>query len=141
VVDKPVPEPEEASAFYWDGAARGELLVTRCLPNGHLFHPPDVSCPVCGSDELRPFAVSGRGTVYSFAVVRQAFDPAFLADVPYVVALVALDEDPTVRIVTNIVSTPVDDVVVGMPVEVVFETRGAHHIPQFRPVAREAGAA
>jgi uncharacterized OB-fold protein len=141
VVEKPVPEPDEASASYWEGAASGQLLVTRCVPNHHLFHPPDVACPVCGSDELESIAVSGRGSVYSFAVVRQAFDPAYLDDVPYVVALVALDEDPSVRILTNIVETRIDDVVIGMPVEATFERRGSGAIPQFRARSLDARTA
>ena len=138
---KPIPEPDDVSAFYWDGAARGRLLVSRCAPYGHLSHPPDVSCPVCGSDELEAVAVSGLGSVYSFAVVRQAFDPAFLADVPYVVALVELDEQPGLRVLTNIVDADIGEIDVGMPVELTFEHRDGQAVPQFRPRASAKGVA
>ncbi|HXY94114.1 MAG TPA: Zn-ribbon domain-containing OB-fold protein [Acidimicrobiia bacterium] len=129
----PVPEGDALTAFYWDGAAAGRLLVTRCVPHGHLSHPPEVSCPVCGSEEVVPVEVSGRGSVYSFTVVRQAFDPAFLAELPYVVALVELDEQPGLRVLTNIVECDVDAVEIGMAVEVTFEARDGTAIPQFRP--------
>src|SRR5262245_62080466 len=74
---KPAPAPDDVSAFYWEGAARGVLVVAACVPAGHLNFPPDVACSVCGSRELEPHEVSGRGSVYSFTVVRQAFDTAF----------------------------------------------------------------
>jgi uncharacterized protein len=137
VTPKPSPLPDDVSRFYWDGAREGVLRVTRCA-NGHLSHPPEPSCPACGSDDLSIVTVSGHGTVFAFTIVRQAFDAAFLEVVPYPVALVALDEDPAVRVLTNLVDVELDDVVVGMAVEVTFEARGDHVIPQFRP-SRSAG--
>jgi hypothetical protein len=133
VPGKPVPVGDDVTAFYWDGVAAGELRVSRCVPHGHLSHPPEVSCPVCGSALLEPLAVSGRGVVYSFAVVRQAFDPSFLPELPYVVALVELDEQRGLRVLSNLVDCDVDAVEIGMPVEVTFETRDGAIIPQFRP--------
>ena len=90
---------------------------------------------MCGSDELEAVAVSGLGSVYSFAVVRQAFDPAFLADVPYVVALVELDEQPGLGLMTNIVNCSAEAVKIGMRVRVVFEQREDVWIPLFEPVS------
>lgn len=128
---KPVPAPDEVSAFYWDGAQRGELVVAACVPEGHLNFPPDVACTVCGSRELEPHAVSGRGSVYSFTVVRQAFDPAFVPEVPYLIALVELDEQPGLRLLTNLVDVGPDGVEIGDRVHVVFESREDVQLPQF----------
>ncbi len=77
--------------------------------------------------------MSGRGTVYSFTVVRQAFDPAFVNQLPFIVALIEPEEAPSVRVLTNIVDTDPADVRVGMPVEVTFENHGDWALPQFRP--------
>lgn len=130
---KPVPEPDDVSAFFWRGASDGTLLVLRCGACTYLSHPPDVSCAKCGAMELTPAPMSGNGEVYSFTIVRQAFDPAFVPEVPYVVALVELDEQPGLRMLANIVDIVPDAVDIGMRVEVTFEDRGDHVVPQFRP--------
>lgn len=128
---KPTPVPDDVTDFHWSAARRGELAVARCVPYGHLNYPPDVSCAFCGARELEPRVVSGRGSVYSFTVVRPAFDPAFAADVPYVVALVELDEQPGLTMLTNLVDVDPEQVAIGDPVHVVFEARGDQQIPQF----------
>ena len=129
----PRPIPSDKTRFYWDGAREGRLLIQRCEACGTWQHPPDVGCPKCLTDEPVPTEVSGRGSVYSFTVVRQAFDPAFADQLPFVVALVELEEAPTVRILTNIVDADPADVRVGLPVEVTFENHGDWALPQFRP--------
>jgi uncharacterized OB-fold protein len=129
----PRPVPDAKTAFYWEGAREGRLLVQRCATCGHWQHPPDAGCPHCLGDELVDTEVSGRGRVYSFTVVRQAFDPAFADQLPFVVALVELEEAPSVRILTNLVDTDPADVRVGMPVEITFEDHGGWALPQFRP--------
>jgi len=130
-IEPPVPSPDELSAFYWEGARRGELLVQRCANCGHYLHPPDAACPRCASTELVAVAVSGRGVLYSFTVAHQAFDRAFVERVPYVLALVELVEQPGLRILTNIVGDPPESLSVGAPVTVTFETRGEWSLPQF----------
>jgi uncharacterized OB-fold protein len=138
---KPAPEPDDVTAFFWNGAAEGTLLVLRCAACGFLSHPPDVSCARCGAAVLDPTPMSGLGSVYTFAIVRQAFDPTFLAEVPYVVALVELDEQRGLVVLTNIVDIDVGAVEIGMRVEVTFEDRDGHVIPQFRPSPRSAAPA
>jgi uncharacterized OB-fold protein len=130
---KAIPVPDGVTDFYWSAARRGELAVTACVPHGHLTFPPDVSCPFCGAREVEPRTVSGRGTVYSFTVVRQAFDEAFVDDVPYVLALVELEEQAGLCVLTNLVDVDPDTVEVGTPVRVVFEPRGDWMLPQFTP--------
>jgi uncharacterized OB-fold protein len=130
---KPIPVPDETTAFYWNAARQGRLEVQRCARCGSHQFPPTIACPGCQSDDLVHSAMSGRGRVYSFTVVRQAFDAAFVEDLPYVVALVELEEDPGVRILSNIVGSPLDTIRVGMPVEVGFEDRAGVSLPVFRP--------
>jgi uncharacterized OB-fold protein len=124
--------PDDVTRFYWDGAREGSLLVLRCTACRHYLHPPDVACPRCLSESLQPTAVSGRGVVYAFTTARQAFDAAFSDDVPYVLALVELDEQPGLRLLTNIVGASSETVTAGAPVEVTFERRGDWALPQFR---------
>jgi uncharacterized OB-fold protein len=116
---KPLPRPTAVSREFWAAARRHELRVQRCRACGqHIFYPR-VFCPACLSDGLEWVNVSGRGRVYSFTVVRRAMHPAFRPDVPYVLAIVELEEGP--RLTTNIVGCDPLDVRVDMPVEVVFD--------------------
>lgn len=129
-----MPVPDEFSDAYWRGANDGELVLPRCA-NGHLSYPPGPTCPHCGSAALTPTAVDGNGTIYSFTVVRQSADPAFAGELPYVVAMVELDAQPGLRLLTNVVGCDPADLEVGTPVEVCFESRRAQAVTQFRPVA------
>jgi uncharacterized protein len=131
-VNKPVPEPDAVSAFYWEAARQGTLMIQRCQTCSRYLHPPDVACPQCLSDTLVPTAVSGRGRVYAYTVAHQAFDASFRDDVPYVLALIELDEQPGLRMLTNLVGTTAAEVESGAPVEVTFEARGSWKLPQFR---------
>lgn len=133
--DRPVPVPDETSAFHWRAARDGRLAVQRCGACGHWQYPPEVGCPSCqaGEDRLVPTDVSGRGTVFSFTVVRQAFDVAYLDALPLVVALVELEEDAGLRILTNLVDVEPGAVSVGMSVAVAFEALGDGALPVFRP--------
>ena len=130
---RPVPLPDEISDFYWQGARDGRLLVQRCQACSKLQYPPDVVCIHCQSLDLVPEQMSGRATVWSYTVVDRLFHAGFADALPYVVALVELDEQEGVRLLTNIVDADPADVRVGLPVEVTFETRGDAVLPQFRP--------
>jgi len=130
---KSIPLPDRTSAFFWSAASESRLAVQRCNRCGAWHHPPVIACPQCQSEDVRPTDVSGRGTVYSFTVVRQAFDPAYAEELPYLVALVELEEDPSLRLLSNLVELEVPDAAVGMPVEVVFVERNRQALPMFRP--------
>jgi uncharacterized protein len=132
-MSKPVPIPDHASAFFWEGAARGELLVQKCADCGSFQYPPTVVCESCQSRDVRPARVSGRGTLYALTVMHQAFLPIFAEDVPFTIALVDLDDAPGARLLTNIVGADPGDLSAGDPLEVVFEPRGDYALPQFRP--------
>ena len=130
---RPVPEPDDASSFFWEGAKQGRLLVQHCDACDLYQYPPDVVCIHCQSSELTPAQVSGRGTLYTFSVVDRAFLAGFVDALPYVVGLVELEEQAGLKILTNIVEAERKSLRVGMPLEVVFEERGDVVLPQFRP--------
>ena len=127
-----LPTLDEPSSFFWTSGADGKLRFLRCAACSYLIHPPAPICPQCESREAAPAEVSGRATVHSFTVNHQSWDGT--TD-PYVIALVTIDEQPDVRLTTNLVDIEPDDVRIGMPVEVVFEDHAPVFFPLFRPVA------
>lgn len=129
-----LPRLDDDNTFFWTSGADGTLRFLRCTTCGYFVHPPSPICPDCLTRTLVPHAVSGRATVASFTVNHQPWMPTF--DGPYVIALVEIDEQPSVRLMTNIVDCDVDEVHVGMPVEVTFEHNDDVWLPLFRPVAR-----
>ena len=96
--DFPLPDVDDAlTAPFFAAAARHELVIPRCAACAAYVWYPVERCPTCdGTPAWTP--VSGRGTLFSWAVVRRAFLPAFAEQVPFVTALIALDEDPFVRV-------------------------------------------
>jgi uncharacterized OB-fold protein len=131
-VRKPVPHPTETTRPFWQGARQGELRLQRCRACGQPFLYPRTLCPHCLSDDLEWTTASGRGRVYTYTVVRRPAHPAFGNDVPYVLAIVELEEGP--RLVTNIVGVPPEEVRIGMAVEAVFEAAGEEvALVKFRP--------
>ncbi|HVW32926.1 MAG TPA: OB-fold domain-containing protein [Acidimicrobiia bacterium] len=114
----PVGVPDIDSAPYFAGLRRHELVILRCSECRTFVHPPQASCPRCLSLALVPEPVSGRGRVYSFTVANREFAPG--VPPPYVAALVDLEEQESLRIVTNLVNVAIGDVRVGMPVRVLF---------------------
>lgn len=128
----PLPEPSPLTEPYWEAARRHELLIQRCTTCGdHIFYPR-YNCPREGNRKLEWVRASGRGTVYSFTVARRPTHPAFADRVPYVIAIVELEEGP--HMTTNIVDCQPDEVKIGMPVEVTFEDVSPEvSLPMFRP--------
>jgi uncharacterized protein len=119
--DFPLPDlTDERTAEYFAGAARGELMLPRCGDCNRLVWYPEDECPSCGGRTFTWTRVSGRGRVFTWAVVRRAFLPAFEEMVPFVTALVALEEDPRVRIVSYVVDCDPDALAADLPVEAVF---------------------
>lgn len=112
--DFPLPVPSEDGAPFWASLRNGELRVHRCTACGRLQHPPRLMCVQCGSTEREWALVSGRGTVYSFVITRQAVHPSFEGHIPYATVIVELEEGP--RLASNLIDVPVDEVAIGMPV-------------------------
>jgi uncharacterized OB-fold protein len=127
---KPVPVPDAASAPFWEAARHHRLVVQRCDECGRDQYPPDLICRYCQSSRLSYVDAGGGGVIYSFAVYVRSFMSGF--DAPYVLALVDIDGHSGIRMMANIVDTPIPSIRVGMPVEVTFEDRGEWVVPQFR---------
>jgi len=132
---KPLPEITPAMRPFWDAARRHELVVQRCKRCGtHRFPARDI-CSRCLSREAEWARVSGRGAVFSWAVMHQVYHPGFASEVPYAVVVIALDEGA--RLVSNLVGCPPGEIRADMPVEVVFEDVTPEvTLPKFRPVPR-----
>ncbi|MBX6378726.1 MAG: Zn-ribbon domain-containing OB-fold protein [Clostridia bacterium] len=133
--EKPLPSIDPETEPFWQGTRQGRLLFQECRACGQRQFYPRGFCTACGRDDLAWVESRGRGTVASFTVVHQAFDPSFSADVPYTVALVDLDEG--VRMMSNIVGCDPAQVHIGMRVEVVFEPVTEDvTLYKFRPAAQ-----
>jgi len=119
----PVPVPDEQSSPFWQAAADGVLVIARCGRCSTYAHPPDLVCPSCGhTDPAFTFEpVSGRGTVRSWTVVRQAFLPGFDDAVPFLLVDVALDELDDVRLIGRLVDGPDAPVQLGDRVTTTFD--------------------
>lgn len=135
-----LPPIGEENAAFWEGARRGELRVQRCADTGRLIFPPRLRSPWGARRSPEWIAVSGRGTVWSVAIPHPPLLPQFADLAPYNVILVALDEDPTIRLIGNLVSeagASIDGldphgIEIGEPVRVVFEpVTEAIHLPRW----------
>lgn len=132
---KPAIIPTAANRFFWEGALQGRLMIARCADCGLFMHPPMPVCGACRSTHVAPEQVSGRGMVHAFTIVRRTFHPGFAADIPYVVAIIALDEQAGLHLVSNVVACAQAQLVVGLPVTVHFEPYADWALPVFRPAA------
>jgi uncharacterized protein len=126
-----LPKLHEHNRAFWTGGADGQLRITRCTQCALWISPPAADCPDCGG-ALVAHPVSGHGTVFTYTVNHQPFNPA--VPVPYVIAIVELDEQADLRIATNIVDCEPDSVYIGMPVEVRFERHDVDNDTVFVPV-------
>lgn len=127
---RPRPPVTRDNAFFWEGLARGELLVQRCAGCGQLRHPPGPMCPGCHSLSWEAVAVSGSGTLYSFVVAHHPPIPPFRY--PHAVALVELAEG--VRLVSEVVGIAHGDLRIGMPLRAEFaEVEEGFWLHRFRP--------
>ena len=129
---KPLPQVTPEMKPFWDAARRHEFVVQRCTGCGtHRFPARDI-CSRCLSRDAAWTPVSGRGSVFSWAIMHQVYHPGFAAEVPYAVVVIELDEGA--RLVSNLVDCAPADVRAGMPVEVVFDDVAPDvTLPKFRP--------
>lgn len=134
-----LPEVTPATEAFWHGGADGELRVLRCGGCGFWIHPPGPVCPRCWSRDLVHAAVSGRGVVHTFTVNHQVWNPTW--EHPYVIAVVELDEQPGLRLTTNVVGCDPEAVAIGMAVHVTFVRDDDVWLPLFTPAGADAEAA
>lgn len=126
-----LPVPDVETQPYWDAAAEGRLVVKRCTRCEHPYFYPRAHCPRCWSTDTEWIEASGVGTVYTFTVVRQNDLPPFRDRLPYVVAIVELEEG--VRMTTNVEGCAPEDVRCGMRVRVAFREEEGVSLPVFHP--------
>jgi acetyl-CoA acetyltransferase/uncharacterized OB-fold protein len=129
---RPLPELTPANEWFWTSGADGYLRIQACADCGELVHPPVPICPYCRSRSSKPTTVSGRATVVGYTVNEHRWLADF--DPPYVIANVALAEDPRVHLTTNIVGCEPSDVCIGQEVAVRFEQQEDVWLPLFEPM-------
>ncbi len=129
-----LPLLDDENRFFWTSGADGRLRFLRCQGCGYYLHPPIPRCPECGSREIAPSEVSGRGEVHSVTVNHHPWDGD---PEPYAIAIVVLAEQADLRLTTNVIGCPPEDVHIGMPVQVTFEPHDDVWLPLFEPAGVE----
>ena len=127
IMDRKIHDPHAnpETTAYWAAARDGKLVIRRCSACGEVHYYPRALCPFCFSDATAWLECSGRGTIYSFSVLRRA-------PVPYALAYVTLAEGPTMM--TNIVDCDLDAIRIGQPVRLVFKpSENGQPVPMFTP--------
>ena len=132
---RPLPALTLENEFFWTSGADGILRFQQCQSCSAFIHPPQPVCRYCRSRELSPRPVSGFATLIGFTVSHRFSLPGLPA--PYVVAQVAIEDDPRVRFTTNAVGCEPGDLTLGMRMEVDFERAGDVWLPLFRPAAEQ----
>lgn len=134
---RPLPEPDQQTAPFWAAAGRHVLTLARCARCAALTLPPDATCPHCWTSDpdFEFVPVTGRGTVRSWTVVRQAFLAGFDDDLPFVLVDVELGDEPRVRMIGRLLDGVTAPLKVGDTVEVAFEDLApATSVPAFQLV-------
>jgi acetyl-CoA acetyltransferase/uncharacterized OB-fold protein len=132
---RPLPLLTPANNWFWTSGEDGNLRIQGCADCGQLVHPPVPVCPRCRSRNQVPTVVSGRATVVAFTVNEHQWSPSFAP--PYAIANVALDEDSSVHLTTNIVGCEPHEVHVGQQVSVRFEQHDDVWLPLFEPTGED----
>ena len=134
---KQSPVPSESDKPFYDACNEDRLVVQHCRACNRFQFPPRTMCPRCGQDaNLGWQQVSGRGRIQSRVVVYDSPVSTLIPDQPFNVALISLEEEPTVLMLSHLPGTPVDEVPIGATVEVIFETTPAtgQKVPEWRVV-------
>ena len=134
---KQSPIPDELDKPFWDACNEGRLVIQNCKACDQMQHPPQPACNQCGSaDNLEWREVSGRGKIYGYAVMYDSPVTELAVDQPFNIAVVQLEEDPDINMLSHLPGTPVDAVPVGASVQVEFETTKAtgQKVPEWRVV-------
>jgi uncharacterized OB-fold protein len=132
-----LPTADASTRPFWDAAREGRFLIKRCRACGRAHHYPRPFCPHCWSADVAWEDASGAATLYTWSVIHQNDLPPWPERVPYVAAVVELDEGP--RVMTNVVDCEFERLRVGMPLQVTFRaTSDDVTLPVFRPLASSA---
>jgi len=132
---KPLPKPSKWSQPFWDNTKEGKLTLKKCKDCGHIDHPPYMYCTNCHSDNSEWIEASGKGKLVAYAINSYMVPFPFWDDMPYVVAMIDLDEG--VRMISNVVECDQDKLENGMDLEVVFDkVSDDFTLPKWRPVKK-----
>jgi hypothetical protein len=133
---KPTPVPTEWSRPYWEGARQHKLLLKKCGKCGQIDHPPYLFCTNCMAEEHEWVEASGKGTLYAYAINTFGVPFPFWDDMPYVLAIIDLDEGP--RMISNIVECDHDRLENQMRLDVVFDDVSPEiTLPRWKPAGEE----
>jgi uncharacterized OB-fold protein len=133
---KRIPRPSATSAAYWEGCQNRQLLIQRCKQCKHVQFYPRSICTSCMRDDLEMVQASGAGKITTFSIIRHPVSQAYANEVPYAIALIELDEGPTMM--SAICNADPETVHTGMTVKVVFEQwTDEITMPKFQPVATD----
>jgi uncharacterized OB-fold protein len=131
---KPLPQPDADNKFFWDGCREHKLLFQKCQNCGLVRWPPSIICSNCHSQDTGLVKSTGKGKIYTYAVYHQAYHPGFESEVPYVTAVIELEEGP--HFLSNVIGCEPHEVECDMPVEVVWEDiTEEFSLPKFRPIS------
>ena len=130
-----MPALDDDNRFFWTSGADGQLRFLRCRACGYWLHPPAPYCPSCGGRDVAPEAVRGTGQVWSYTINHHPWDGT---PEPWNIVLVELDEQPGLRLTSNLVGCADDAIAIGMRVQVHFEERSGVWFPLFSPAEDEA---
>ena len=128
MVDRQIadPNPNPETQEFWNAANRGDFVLRYCLECGKTHWYPRAICPHCFGEKMQWRKASGRGTVYTFSVMRRT-------KIPYAIAYIALDEGP--KLISNIVDCNLDQIAIGQAVEIVFKkSENGFSVPMFKPL-------
>jgi len=126
--------PDEWTLPFWRAASEHRLVAPKCIHCGAFRMPPTPFCWKCRRQEIDWIELSGRGTVYTFVIARQALIPQLADAVPNVVAVIELDDAPGCRLVGNVLNVEPESVEIGMPVVVAWDdVNETVTIPRFVP--------
>lgn len=127
---RPLPVPTSATQAFWDATLRNELVIQQCNKCGKRQFYPRAFCRHCLSDDFEWISCSGRGEIYTFTINHRAANGHMAGDLPYAVAMVSLEEG--VRLMSNIVNTPMDAIRIGAPVRLCWlQVNDRLKLPQF----------
>lgn len=131
---KPLPVPQPESDYYWEQAAKGKLVAQRCTDCHEFQFYPRVFCTGCSGRSLEWKELSGRGTLFTFTIVHQPPHKGFAGDIPYVAAIIELEEGAKMPSQVIGIAPEPEALSIGMPLEVVFEqVTDEITLPKFKP--------
>ena len=131
-LQKPLPQPNADDRNFWEGCRKHELRFQKCTNCGFVRWPASILCPECHSASTQWILASGKGKIYTFAVHHRAYHPGFQNEVPYVTAVIELEEGP--HFLSNIIGCKTSDVRCEMSVAVVWEDINEEFsLPKFIP--------